>query len=389
MNEKEKLISIFSRSINGDCMKKTTFSKAHDKEIVRSVARIFATKDGKKFVQVETFTKDNKALHKNFSIEEAPETLASMALCDFDQTAIVGVSGQCDIKISKKGKIFISDKLSYADKAKASSHDREKKYLLSDADFLKKLGVCGENGKILDKKQSKFRQINRFVELLDDVYSSLPSDGELTVCDLCCGKSYLTFAVYFYLTKLKGRKIKMYGVDLKKDVIEYCSGVARELGYSGLEFICADINTFRVGRPDLVISLHACDIATDIVLSYAIRNSARVILSTPCCHHEMMNQLSCGELEFISEYSMLRQKLCDAATDSLRCLMLKSSGYSVEALELIDPEDTPKNLLIRAVQDPKMTEEKRKAYRSQYDCAVRFLGVSPYLLKITDEGDVK
>lgn len=389
MNEKEKLISIFARSIEGDCMKKTTFSKAHDKEIVRSVARIFATKDGKKFVQVETFKKDNKALHKNFSVEEAPEILASMALCDFDQTAIVGASGQCDIKISKKGKIFISDKISYSDKTASEGHNREKKYLLSGADFLKKLGVCGENGKILDKKQSKFRQINRFVELLDDVYTSLPSEGELTVCDLCCGKSYLTFAVYFYLTKLKSRKVKMYGVDLKKDVIEYCSGVALELGYDDLEFICADINTFNVGRPDLVISLHACDIATDIVLGYAIEHSARVILSTPCCHHEMMNQLSCDELSFISEYSMLRQKLCDAATDSLRSLMLKAHGYSVEALELIDPEDTPKNLLIRAVQDSKVTEEKRKAYKAQYDSAVRFLGVSPYLNKILSEGDNK
>ncbi len=389
MNEKEKLISIFERVIEGNCMKKATFSKPHDKETVRAVARVFAAKDGKKFVQVETFKKDNKALHKNFSVEEAPEALASMALCDFDQTAIVGAVGQCDIKISKKGKVFISDKISYEQKSATESHNREKKYLLSDADFLKKLGVCGENGKILDKKQSKFRQINRFVELLDDVYSSLPQDGELTVCDLCCGKSYLTFAVYFYLTKLKGRKIKMYGVDLKKDVIEYCSCVARELGYDDLEFICADINTFSVGRPDLVISLHACDIATDIVLGYAIKNRARVVLSTPCCHHEMMNQLSCDTLGFISEYSMLRQKLCDAATDSLRCLMLKSSGYSVEALELIDPEDTPKNLLIRAVFDSKMTKEKMDLYRSQYEDAVRFLGVSPYLEKIVNEGEKK
>ena len=389
MNEKERLISIFERIIDGSHMKKTTFSKPIDKDIVRSVARVFATKDGNKTVQVETFRTDNKAYHVNYPASEAPEILAAMATENYMQTNSVAANGQCEIKVSKKGRIFISDKISYEVKAAPESHNREKKYLLSDADFLKKLGICGENGKILDKKQSKFRQINRFVELLDDVYSSLPFEGELTVCDLCCGKSYLTFAVYFYLTKLKGRKIKMYGVDLKKDVIEYCSGVARDLGYEGLEFICADINTFSVGRPDLVISLHACDIATDIVLGYAIKHRSRVILSTPCCHHEMMNQLSCDSLGFISEYSMLRQKLCDAATDSLRCLMLKSHGYYVEALELIDPEDTPKNLLIRAVFDEKIGEEKKLAFKKEYENATNFLGVNPYLKEIIEKGDEK
>lgn len=387
MNEKEKLISIFSRVIEGSCMKKTTFSKAHDKTTVRAVARIFTAKDGKKFVQLETFKTDNKALHTNFSVSDAPSELARMALEDFSQTNIVAINGQCDIKISKKGKVFISDKIVYSGVAEAESHNREKRYLLSDADFLKALGICGENGKILDKKQSKFRQINRFVELLDDVYEKLPSDGELTVCDLCCGKSYLTFAVYFYLTKLKDRKIKMYGIDLKSDVIEYCSKVASELGYSDLEFICGNINEFKCKRPDLVISLHACDIATDIVLGYAINHGARVILSTPCCHHEMMNQLDCKELEFISKYSMLRQKLCDAATDSLRCLMLQSHGYSVEALELIDPEDTPKNLLIRAVLDSKMSTERKSALRADYKEAAEFLGVKPYLAEIIDKGE--
>ena len=305
-----------------------------------------------------------------------------MVLTDYSQTNIVAAAGQCEIKISKKGKIFISDKISYSGKVETSSHDKEKKYLLSGANFLFPLGISDESGRIHDKKQSKFRQINRFIEHLDDVYECLPREGDLTVCDLCCGKSYLTFAVYYYLTDIKKRSVKMYGVDLKSDVIEYCSGVASKLGYKDLEFICADITTFDVGRPDLVISLHACDIATDIVLGYAIKHSARVILSTPCCHHEMAKQLDCKELSFISEYSMLKQKLCDAATDSLRCLMLASNGYSVEALELIDPEDTPKNLLIRAVFDPKMSDEKKGNNRIKYDEAVKLLGADPYLAKL-------
>ena len=177
----------------------------------------------------------------------------------------------------------------------------------------------------------------------------------------------------------------MYGVDLKRDVIEYCAEVTKKLGYTDLEFICDDISNFDRGTPDLVISLHACDIATDIVLGYAINHSAKVILSTPCCHHEMMKQLNCGALSFISDYSMLKQKLCDAATDSLRCLMLSANGYSVEALELIDPDDTPKNLLIRAVLDFKMSSEKKEKYRAQYENAVSFLGVQPFLSKIVSK----
>ena len=194
-------------------------------------------------------------------------------------------------EISKKGKIFISDKIVYSDKAEAHGHNREKSYILDRAPFLELLGISNQSGKIIDKKQSKFRQINRFIELLDDVYDSLPTGKELLVCDLCCGKSYLTFAVYYYLTEIKKRKIKMYGVDLKRDVIEYCADVTKKLEYTDLEFICDDISNFDRGTPDLVISLHACDIATDIVLGYAINHGARVILSTPCCHHEMNHML--------------------------------------------------------------------------------------------------
>ena len=384
MNENQQIALIFKRVIESSCLKKAIFSKPSDKSTVRTVARIFAANDGKRFVQLEVFTFDNKALHKNLSIEEAPLVLSLMATEQFAQTNVIAQNGQCEIKISKKGKIFVSDKIVYSDAADAQSHDRSKKYLLSDADFLVPLGISSTSGKIFDKKQSKFRQINRFIELLSDVYDRLPSEGELVVCDLCCGKSYLTFAVYYYLTKLKGRKIKMYGVDLKADVIKYCSEVAETLGYEDLEFICQDINAFEVGTPDLVISLHACDIATDIVLGYAINHGARVILSTPCCHHEMMKQIDCAELSFITDHSMLKQKLCDAATDSLRCLMLASHGYSVEALELIDPDDTPKNLLIRAVLDPKMSREKKKSLRARYDSAVRFLGVDPFLANITE-----
>ena len=151
----------------------------------------------------------------------------------------------------------------------------------------------------------------------------------------------------------------MTGVDLKKDVIEYCSSVAQKLDFKGLDFVCGDITQYDCGtRPHLVISLHACDTATDIVLEKAAEWGARVILSTPCCHHELNHKLNCPELEFIAKYSMLRQKLCDAATDAMRLSLLEANGYDTDALELIDPEETPKNIMLRAVKKKQGTDEQ-------------------------------
>ena len=274
----------------------------------------------------------------------------------------------------------------------------EKNYILDArkcVSFLEPLGICDGNGRVYDKKQSKYRQINRFTELLDDVYAKLPSEGELNVCDLCCGKSYLSFAVYYYLTSIKGRIVRMYGVDLKKDVIEFCSGLAERLGFEGMTFECGDVLNFNaVDRPDLVISLHACDIATDYVLAYAIRHKAGLILSTPCCHHEVFNQLSfpknntlkpekdvsVPDLSFLADNSILKSKLSDALTDSLRCLMLEAEGYKTEAVELIDPEETPKNVMIRAVYAGR---KNAKALKDYYQ-AQKFFGLETTLSKLLE-----
>ncbi len=226
-----------------------------------------------------------------------------------------------------------------------------------------------------DKKRSKFRQINRFLELVRDVEDRLPK-GELRICDLCCGKSYLSFAVYHYFVNVKKYSVHMTGIDLKPDVIAYCSEVARDLGFDGLEFICGDIKEYKTDKkPSLVISLHACDIATDIVLTSAADWQADVILSTPCCHHELNHSISCEALSFITDYSMLRQKLCDAATDALRLKRLEAAGYTTAALELIDPDETPKNIMLRAVRkkgfDPSSPAAKRAM--DEYLAAKRFL----------------
>ena len=222
-------------------------------------------------------------------------------------------------------------------------------------------------------KTDAFRQINRFLELVRDTLPSLPK-GEIRICDLCCGKSYLSFAVYHYFANVLGYTVSMTGVDLKPDVVEHCNKSARALGFDGLEFICGDVGKYESPvPPQLVISLHACDTATDLVIERALAFQARVILATPCCHHELNHTLNCAPLGFIAEHSMLRQKLCDAATDALRLKWLEANGYEVAALELIDPEDTPKNVMLRAIAKESKDAPSAKAALAEYEAARNFL----------------
>jgi SAM-dependent methyltransferase len=244
------------------------------------------------------------------------------------------------------------------------------------------LGISDKNGRVHDKMQGKFRQIHRFLENLQVIYGELPAEGTLTVYDLCCGKSYLSFAVYHYLTTVLGREVDMLCVDLKADMMDYCRKTAETLGFHGMRFLCEDIRKLpKEGDVHLVISLHACDIATDIVLAKGIDSGSKVILSTPCCHHEMMHQLkpTGNTTDLLLEHSILKQKFADAATDALRCKLLQINGYDVVALELIDPEETPKNVLIRAVRAKNPNPPKIQQYKQEYEQLCKMLNIHPYL----------
>ena len=378
----------FARTVlaaaNKQVIKKLVLSKSTDASVQRTVL-ILKSISGKACLQAESFYTDNKAKHENIALEGAIDRLCEL-ISGYLQANLITTVGDCELKASKSGKITLigvgalEKKIGASDesaKADISGNNNDKKYLIGgDAPFLQYLGVSDKNGRIHDKKQSKFRQINKFVENVRDVYMHLPSEGTLVVYDLCCGKSYLSFAVYHYLCNVLGRDVKMFGVDLKSDVIEYCNTVARDVGFTGLSFYCGDITKYECEeRPDLVISLHACDIATDIVIDKAIAEGARVILSTPCCHHELNHTIKCGPLSFVTEYSMLRQKLCDAATDALRLKRLEANNYSCAALELIDPEQTPKNILLRAIKRPNTPAnlKKAKAAEIEYEEARKFL----------------
>lgn len=363
-------------------LKKAVFSKPDDKETLRmTVTRRLV--GGKEVLQAETMRADNKALHENISPEDRARVSALVAA--FAQVNLITTVGECELRRSKGGKLALigGEKLlramgkGDAPKVEALGNNREKSYILrGDEPFLRLLDVSDERGRVRDKKQSKFRQINRFLELIRDCEGHLPQDGVLQIRDLCCGKSYLSFAAYHYFANILGRRVQMKGMDLKPDVIAHCNEVARKLGFDGLEFLCGDIRNYDSSEHvHLVISLHACDFATDLVLSRALAWEADVILSTPCCHHEMNHTLSCSALSFISEHSMLRQKLCDAATDALRLKHLEACGYTVAALELIDPEETPKNIMLRAWRrldfDPASKEAER--LMEEYRTAKKFL----------------
>jgi len=382
MSATEQMGELISLALRAGVLKKAVFSKPADRGTQRAVLTL-RTVGGKTVGQVETLRTDNKALHENVDPENAAR-LGEIVSC-FGQVNLLTTAGDCEMRCSKSGKCTLlgGDKLrrsleiGNAKRVEPISNNRKKDYILQgDEPFLRLLDVSDANGRVRDKKQSKFRQINRFLELIRDCLDHLPREGELRICDLCCGKSYLSFAAYHYFANVLGRRVRMTGVDLKPDVIEYCNSVAKKLGFDGLEFLCGDVGKYDAGgHVHLVISLHACDTATDLVLEKAMEWGADVVLSTPCCHHELNHTLNCPALSFVAEHSMLRQKLCDAATDALRLKLLESRGYAVCALELIDPEETPKNIMLRALRKQGFDTASREAerLREEYRAARAFL----------------
>ncbi|MBQ7329501.1 MAG: SAM-dependent methyltransferase [Oscillospiraceae bacterium] len=366
-------------------LRKLTLSKCADSNILRTTGRLIEIKSIP-YLALESFYADGKVHQKNIPLGEVAETISALIPEQYKQLNIATTNGDCEVKVSKKGKITVIDRIKKDNVISVDlNHNRQKQYIIpadTPVDFLIALGVQDPTGFIYDKKRSKFRQINRFLEIVADVESNILTDDELYILDLCCGKSYLSFAVYYYFTVIRGSKVTMDCVDLKKDVIEYCASVAEKLHYDGLHFVAGDIRDFPVRRtPDLTVSLHACDIATDIVLAKGMDSDSRVILSTPCCHHEMMHQLkpTGAFTDFLLEHSILKQKLADAATDALRCKVLEINGYDVTALELIDPEETPKNVLIRGIKRNNISNAKIEKLKAEYQGICDILGIHPYL----------
>ncbi|WP_107841153.1 class I SAM-dependent methyltransferase [Metasolibacillus meyeri] len=286
------------------------------------------------------------------------------------------------IQLSKKNKVLWKSEQTQANKKADLAHNRKKQYLLDDTTihpFLVRLGVQSDNGTIKKQKYDKFKQINRFVEFIDDALSYLPKDRQIRILDFGSGKSYLTFALYHYLKIVKNLDIHVTGLDLKKEVIEECNQIAQDLGYNDLQFLVGDIQDFNDETAvDMVVTLHACDVATDMALARAVKWGASVILSVPCCQHELNRQLQSPALEIMTQHGLIRERFAALATDSIRAQLLSLVGYEAQLLEFIDMENTPKNILIRAYYTGKKPTPEERA---KYDDFIQFLHAQPFLQK--------
>ena len=305
----------------------------------------------------------SKVFHHNYTDREAAVYMENMITNSFRQCEILTNDNRITILVSKRGKITINKKNTDIRKINPASmknpleHNRSKNYIIKEGvpvPFLIDLGVMNGEGKIVGKMYDKFRQINRFLEFIRDIKDKLPRDREISVIDFGCGKSYLTFAMYYYLHELNGLDVRITGLDLKKDVIEKCNRLSSQYGYDKLLFQLGDIADYaECSQVDMVVTLHACDTATDFALYKAVVWSASVILSVPCCQHELNRQISNELMMPVLSYGILKERFSAMMTDAIRAEVLKLKGYDTEILEFIDIEHTPKNLLIRAVKAKK------------------------------------
>ena len=307
--------------------------------------------------QVSEFV-GRKVLHSNHSAADVKKKIIDYMTEDFKQAQINMTDAAATILSSKSKTLTCKYKKAGQLKVQRDlSHNRTKKYIIQEGKpvaFMIDLGVMGQDGKIIRTRYDKFRQINRFLEYIEDILPKLDKERELTIIDFGCGKSYLTFAMYYYLKELKGYNIRIIGLDLKADVIEHCNELRTRYGYDKLDFYVGDIATYKdVDKVDMVVTLHACDTATDYALAKAVKWGAEVILSVPCCQHEANRTIKSDILSPVMEYGILKERMAAIVTDAARAKLLRANGYDTQILEFIDMEHTPKNLLIRAVKGGK------------------------------------
>ena len=330
-------------------------------------------------------TVGTKVFHENYTRKELLAYMEQALAGDYSQLQVQGSSTDGSVLVSKKGKQTIKVKPHAVKKpAKILSHNRVKQYILPEGKpvpFLVDLGVMSLEGKVHVSAYDKYKQINRFLEFIEDILPQLDSGRELTILDFVCGKSYLTFAMYYYLHELKSYDIRIIGLDLKTDVIRKCNELAKKYQYGKLTFLEGNIADYTGAEEvDMVVTLHACDTATDYALAKAVKWGAEVILSVPCCQHELNRQMKNDVLSPIMNYGLLKERMAALVTDGLRAEYLKREGYDVQVLEFIDMEHTPKNILLRAVKTGRRADNEESIRACE-----TFLRVTPTLGRLLDE----
>ncbi len=338
--------------------------------------------------QMEKYTQ-TQVFHENIRPEK---------LCGVLQMLIPGqygqVNGKCengdtvDLLISKKGKVTVNVRRGQAPVQLRTAHDRTKNYLLPEGEVIPPLvdmGIFTPEGKVIKSMYDKYRQINRFIEIIDDACKELQGDT-VRMIDFGCGKSYLTFIVYYYFTRIRKKAVEIIGLDLKKDVIEKCNQAAQKYGYDGLRFQVGDINGYDCPfEVDIVMTLHACDTATDFALYNAVKWNAKMIFSVPCCQHELNGQIQTEELSLLTRYGILQDRFCALMTDAVRANLLEYRGYRTQVLEFVDLSHTPKNVLLRAVRRPVTPAKTREMYRREVEKAMAQFHVEPTLYRLLVE----
>lgn len=416
----EKLRQLLDNYIkNNEVILRATASNPRDREKISKLRVRPISNKGALYYQAESFI-GTKVFHKNIASGELAEFIADMTAADFRQLEVETPYHSVVALISKKGSVSIKEKTKKdkADNAAkgttdttadggeslessimsnpAFQHNRQKKYILPQDEpipFLVELGVQTPDGRIINSKYDKFKQINRCLEFVRDILPSLPQkkNEPIKIIDFGCGKSYLTFAIYYYLKIMNKYDISVIGLDLKKDVIENCQRLADKFGYDGLKFLVGDIGSYDgADSVDMVVTLHACDTATDYALAKAVKWNASVILSVPCCQHELNKQISCKELAPLLKYGIIKERMAALITDAVRANLLEEQGYDTQLLEFIDMEHTPKNILIRAVKRKDGGAIKYgRSCGGSYDISelADFLNVSPTLKKLLSSGN--
>ncbi|MCI5727696.1 MAG: SAM-dependent methyltransferase [Clostridium sp.] len=379
----KELLEAIEKMTSEQLVKVVISNKVNKENKYNKIIFVLKEKNNQKYYQIEKYT-DKQVFHQNIEINMLNEKLIEYLSFDYKQASAWSKDSTYDLKISKKGKIFLGKKSNNNTKLINLKHNKQKNYILKEGMIIEPLidlGIFTKDGKVINSMYDKYKQINRFIEIIDDEIKKRDYK-ELTVIDFGCGKSYLTFVLYYYFTKIKNINVKMVGLDLKDDVINKCNKIAERYGYDGLIFERGDINGYKYSdNVDMVITLHACDTATDYALYNAIKWNAQMIFSVPCCQHELNKQIHSENLSIINRYGIIQERMSALMTDAIRGNLLEYMGYKTQIMEFIDMVHSPKNILIRATKANISNDTKKKSIKEAEELIKEF-NLSPTLYNL-------
>lgn len=385
----EELKKAIDEIIEQDIIKLVVSNKVSKDAEYNKITFVLKEDAVKQYYQIEKYT-DKQVFHENIEKSILEEKVLEYVASDYKQVDAWSNTTTYDLKISKKGKVHLGKKKSDNAKLTNKGHNKDKNYILKEGMIIEPLidlGVFTKEGKVVNSKYDKYKQINRFVEIIDDEIKK-NDFKELTILDFGCGKSYLTFVLYYYFVEIKKINVKMIGLDLKEEVIKKCNDIAKRYNYENLHFELGDINGFKYNnKVDMVITLHACDTATDYALYNAIKWNSKMIFSVPCCQHEFNSQIKTESLSILTKYGIVQERVAALMTDAVRANLLESIGYKAQLLEFIDISHSPKNLLIRASK-ANITKDKKEKALSEVKALMKEFNLNPTLFNLLKKDDL-